>query len=239
MPDGVKLKGTWLQRGHPKVIILLNAAMRSRHQFGMVLFSEWLALEFDILAFDARGHFESEGHWQGGGILIEDVKELILFAKSQGYEKVGICGRSAGGWVSVMTAARYGLPDSIVSISPPLDSLSLRPSLRPLAHIATSRLGLLFRVLAQITYHVKIGAIDHTLALRSEIAKVSPIPLLLVFNEEDPVLGIGATEAQAVYDLARNPKKLVIIRSKGHGMELSSFRQIALEVDNWFCETLL
>ncbi len=239
MQDNVLIRGTWLQRGHSKVIIILNAAMRSRHQFGVVLLSEWLSKKYDIMAFDTRGHFESGGCWNTGERFIWDVRDLILFAKNKGYDKVGLCGRSASGWAAIITACRFGIPDSVVSISPPIDRLTLQPIYAPLVKFATKGLFLsLIKWLVYFISNVKLGQIDTSLSLREEISKPSSVPIFFIFHEADPILGIGEVEAKNLYRLAKFPKKLLIIRSTGHGMELESFREIAEKIEQWYEKTL-
>jgi len=82
--------------------------------------------------------------------------------------------------------------------------------------------------------------IDETMAFHPEwvVDKISPRPLLLIASKQDGVT--PPEESQILYDLAGDPKKLVMISDCGH-FEIYSgaaFDQVCSETTDWFNEYL-
>lgn len=78
--------------------------------------------------------------------------------------------------------------------------------------------------------------IDETLAFRPELVvrELSPTPLLLIACERDEV--VPAAESESLFAAAQDPKKLVVLRGRGHYDVYAgeAFDQVMIETLEWF-----
>lgn len=237
--DGIKLSCTFIKRGSPKnkCIIMLNSANRSMHQFGMVLLAEWFANNFDVAVFDLRGHYKSKGFWNPKDSFL-DVKDMASYIRDRGYQKIGVFGKSIGGWSALMDSAFNKSIDSIVALSPPIGSLRLNKDLQRYINLYLYWPRIIVKPIIEAITKVRFHTLSCEHTLIGEISHVSPIPMLLMYYQNDPMLEINSIMAKKVFEQALDPKKFVELKGSGHGLELFSIKQIISEADMWFEETL-
>jgi len=237
--DSVKLSGTILRRGIKKnnCIIILNSAARSRHQFGIVLLAEWLATDFDVVCFDIRGHFNSGGFWNPLDAVL-DINDMVAYIKTLGYEKVGIFGKSIGGWSALMNAALEKSSDSVAILSAPLKQLQLNRKIQPYIKLYISWPRFILKPILEKIVKVRFNSLFSERQISKEIPNVFPTPMLLMYYQSDVLLDTTAIEAKQIFDKASKPKRFVVLDGIGHGLELYSFKRIATELSLWFKETL-
>lgn len=210
--DGVNLHG-WFFSGGPDAkgtILVLhgNAQNLSTHVNGVL----WLVQAgFDLFIFDYRGYGKSEGSPGIKGVHLdaEAALKTLLSMPRTGGKLVVVLGQSLGGAIAVHTTANSPQKDRIAALV--IDSVF--SSYRAIARekLAQSYITWLFQ------YPLSFLVSDSYSPIRW-IKKVSPVPLLIIHGEEDPVVPIH--HGQMLYAGALQPKELWISPVPGH---ISSF----------------
>ncbi len=172
----------------PGVVICHGLDSRKEHHAD---FAGLLATQgFAVLAFDLRGHGESEGELDEG-VAADPVAAAEYLASRQEVDpsRIGIRGSSLGGQLAIHAAAATGLVRAVVSICPAHESLmvgryrdpELEPRLRQLA--SSIRLNL-----DGFARHLQA----HDVA--SAVRCLAPRPLLLVHCRGDEIVPFHLSE---------------------------------------------
>lgn len=177
----------------------------------------------DVIAMDQRGHGDSGGTFLFSHVEHKDIKAVIDYAK-QYYNHFYLMGFSLGAASCIIEAARNKNVDGLIVVSPPvsfekienrfLDKGALLPGIQKFGiHTIKLRIGNIFSR--------KINPID-------VVDQISPIPLLLIQGEKDPI--IFKHHAEKLYNKAKEPKKIIIVKDGLHAEEL--YRQTPKEFLN-------
>jgi pimeloyl-ACP methyl ester carboxylesterase len=176
-----------------------------------------LAKHAGVIAFDFRGHGRSTGHSTVGQHEVFDLQAGVVAARRLGYSDVVTCGWSMGGSVVLRHAALHGGVDGVISVSA-LSRWFYRDT-KPMRRVhwaIETRLG---RLVARGARRTRISAAGWDLESLPEspvevVPRISPIPLLLVHGDEDHYFPLEHPEA--LYDAAREPKELWLVKGFGH-----------------------
>ena len=235
--DGVPLQAILIRSGHPSMVIVAHGGMRSKNSMGNVAIAEWLSQNYDVLTFDFRGHFESGGHWTGDGKTALDLNAAVQYARDQGYEKVGVVGRSLGAWTAIIHGARYHNVDAIVAAGSPLGQLRDIPIARMVMRWShNTPMYLVARATRFWQYKPYIDQPETPIGV---IGQVAPIPILIVGNEIDPMAGETVSDWQRLFEVANEPKALLILDGTGHIYQLHHMIRYFQAVDEWFGQYLM
>lgn len=258
--DGIDIKGYHVhtlpnQQLRRSVVIIAHGGFRSKDIFIKALLAAHLSKDFDVIGFDARGHGESGGAWTGDGKTVADLKAVVDFARQKGYRKIGVYGRSMGGWTAILEAVDYHDVDAIVIAGMPPGFFSKVPSFQGRIKVLKYP-GVAF--IMRILLGVRFKYFDDIRSPIKEISQVSPIPLLILYNQADPGAGVAGVPgywesipsnrrqasfrniqslpftAQQVYDEAREPKELYILPGAVHVYSLETTRPLFTQVERWF-----
>jgi pimeloyl-ACP methyl ester carboxylesterase len=234
--DGTLIKGIHLKRDHKKVVVYIHGGFRSKNCLGSVMICEWLSEYYDVFSFDLRGHGESGGFYTGDGKTILDLLAALHYVKSCGYERVGLVGRSVGAWTAVLQEARYHNVDSLVATALPYGFISDCPSLKVLwPYFVQNPIGTVIgRIARTVRFkrHIEVGRPEN------EVMNVSPTPLLMVFCQTDPFLGMSHEDILALYEKASEPKQLVFLEGDAHVYEINIIHKYYQTLVEWFGKTL-
>jgi pimeloyl-ACP methyl ester carboxylesterase len=258
--DGVDIRGYHAhtlpdQKLRRSVVIIAHGGFRSKDILIKALMTAWLSDDFDVISFDFRGHGESGGVWTGDGKTVADLKAVVDFARKKGYQKIGVYGRSMGGWTAILEAVDYHDVDAIVIAGMPPGFFSEVPEFQgSMRLLRCPGASLIIRILMGVRF-------THFEDVRSpikEIGQVSPIPLLILYNQADPAAGVAGVPgywesippdqrrasvrkveefhftAQQVYDAAREPKELYLLPGAVHVYSLGATRALFTQVERWF-----
>lgn len=169
-----------------------------------------LAEDFDALAFDFRGHGDSQGGTTLGEQEVEDVGAVVNYAKQFDYRRVILMGSSMGGAVAIRYAGTHEDVDGVVTIGAfahgNFSSIALQ-GLRLLELPVTHRL---LRELRR----TRIRSYESRSAPADVVENISPRPLLLIHGERDPLIPVS--HARELYARAREPKQLIVIPRGSH-----------------------
>jgi pimeloyl-ACP methyl ester carboxylesterase len=209
--DGVRLRGDRIGKGDVAVIFC-HGFLGWRTKARLVGFQESLARSFTVYGFDLRGHGESEGESGFGALEHLDVEAVAGLAREDGSRKVVTFGGSMGGIAVIRHAAIMGGVDAVIAVSTPAlwDGHESR-AVRRLASLSVSRAGRWF--LRSVGVRV-VREFDWVEAPLDLVAKISPIPLVIVHGRDDHFF--DEEQAWLLYRQAEEPKRLLIADRFGH-----------------------
>ena len=168
---------------------------------------------YDVITMDQRGHGNSGGVFSFSSKEHEDIKAVINYSQKI-YKHVYLMGFSFGAASSIIQVAREKNVHGLIVISPPisfeeienffLDRGALVPGIQKIgSHLFKLRLGSIRKK--------KIRPID-------VIDQISPIPLLIIQGEKDPI--IFKRHAETLFEKAKEPKRIIMIKDGLHAEEL-------------------
>ena len=196
---------------------------------------------FAVLTFDFRGFRTSEGQWSLAG-EVKDAFEAVSHLLASRYARpgwVGIYGASYGGAIAVLAAVRDERISAVCLRAPVYDTLEF--ALSPVFQVGLSELlqtaPTQMHGIANPILHKRI--IDqviqesHTLNPMQAIASMPPRPLFVITGDAD--LGIPVDGVRRLYDLAPNPKKLIVVPGADHNLSRpQAYEATVKAVQEWF-----
>lgn len=218
--DGLTLHG-WLLRtpGEAVGTVLVmhgNAQNVSTHVNGVL----WLVREgFNVFLFDYRGYGWSEGRPTIQGIHqdAEAALETLVMMPGINHDRIIVLGQSLGGAVAVYTAVNSPERKHIKALV--IDSAF--SGYRLIAREKLSQLIVTWPVQYPLSY-----LFNDAYSPVKWIAKVSPVPVIIIHGEQDAV--VPAHHAEALFDAAREPKQLWRVPRLGH---IQSFANVVVRKD--------
>jgi len=217
--DGVPLKGWLVKPPHSRVkspaIIVCHGVGANKSDF-TELAASLAKRGYFVLLFDFRAHGESGGSRTSLGYHEQkDVLAALSILKSReeiDLQRIGIYGFSMGGSTAILTAAQSGAFSAIVADSA---FTSLKDQARTAVTSFYHLPSFPFLHLAVIGYELYFWTRVENIAPVNVIAKISPIPILIIAGEGDKL--IPAENGQQLFAAAGEPKELWIIPVSDHG----------------------
>lgn len=212
--DGVRIVGTALGADPTSrpALVLAHGLMGWHRRERFAVFAEDLTQWFAVYAVDLRGHGASSGVGDYGGAEILDVDAVVALARARGHGTVISMGMSMGGITVIRHAALLGGVDGVVPISS-LAWWNWRDTAHPKVRgwmdrrIVHKRGRLLLRLWGSRLP----DEWTEPASPEDVIEKISPVPVLLVHGDRDGLFSV--THAERLYELAGEPKRLLL----GHG----------------------
>lgn len=207
--DGTRLQG-WLlhaENGPPKATFV-HFHGNGGNITGHVRQLQWVTRHsYDLFEFDYRGYGASEGLPTPKGVHEDAVAAMRYAAQVLGprsHTRLIFYGQSLGG--AVMLRA---LPDAGPDL---VDAVVVESSFHSYQEVAASAL---FRtpILFPLT-GLAYATVSDEYAPARYVATVSPIPLLVIHGDDDPIVDVRF--GRILYALAREPKELWIIPGGRH-----------------------
>ncbi len=212
--DGTRLHGWFVPAiGKPKATIVHfhgNAQNISAHY----PFVAWLPLAgYNVFTFDYRGYGRSAGSPARQGIHDDAQAALNYIAsrKNTGTPNLVILGQSLGGAVAIVAAAEHKQDIRAVIIE------SSFASYRGIAREKAEEVPLVGSVAGSAPSLLASEEYDPV----DYIARLAPIPLMLLHGTADPVIPIA--HSRLLYARAGSPKELVVLEGGGHIEAFSRF----------------
>jgi fermentation-respiration switch protein FrsA (DUF1100 family) len=206
--DGVHLHGWFLpaEGASAGTVLFLhgNAENISTH----IASVGWLpAAGFNVLLVDYRGYGLSEGEPTLDGLHrdVEAAIARVFTLEGVDRERVALFGQSLGGSIAITVLARSPYKENI-------RALIVEGAFSGYRRITREVLGR-----AWLTWPLQWPlsfAVDDAHRPIEAIARISPVPVLIVQGEEDAI--VPTTHAQALYAAAGEPKALWLVQGAGH-----------------------
>ncbi len=208
--DGVNVAGVLLASGHDRLFIYCHGFLGGKNYGPVPRFVEMLGEEADAIAFDFRGHGESEGLCTLGEQEVLDLEAVVCHARELGYRRIVLVGSSMGG----ATVLQYGARDKDIAGVVTIGAFA-HPGFTGLSELglilARYRIG---RGLARIARRCTIWPDLHLPSPLSAVHYISPRPLLMFHGQFDPLIPVS--QARELYAAALEPKELVVIPHGDH-----------------------
>ena len=196
---------------------------------------------FVVLTFDFRGFRSSDGLFSLSGQII-DAKEAITHLQDSDLTLNSWSGVYAASWgaaVAICTLAKDKRINALCLRAPVYDTLwfSESPMIKPAVEsiIATDPTQMRGIDNPEIREKVLAKMIEDSRAHNpmNEVSKISPRPMLIVHGSDD--VGIPLAGVKRLYELAGEPKDLVIVEGADHNLSNPHAYEITVEtIVNWF-----
>jgi fermentation-respiration switch protein FrsA (DUF1100 family) len=231
-PDGLTLRGCYLRATKPRKGVLLFGLEYGSNRWACVPYAEFLReAGYDVFAFEMRGQGESAA--QKGYEPLQWVTdfEMIDFQTAVAYLKkrpdrhsrgIGLFGFSKGASAALMVAAQDDFIRCFVTDGAFASLTTMVPFMRKFVQIYTSVPALGRRIpywYLRIAARIAIRQIEklrdcHYPHLEACMPKLAPRPLFMIHGGADNY--IKPDMAQALIDLAAEPKELWIVEKAKH-----------------------
>lgn len=233
--DNHKVSYEHYKYGHNKVVVIAHGFFCSKDVALIKKLKDALIDNYDVIAFDFRGHGRSSGLFSWTAKERRDLEAVLDYARSR-YDKIGLIGFSLGAAISVDVLASTDKADSFIAVSPPLEFNKINFSFWDLDiendifyNLGEGRTG----------KGVRPGAFWLKKPKPIELVKEIRIPILYIHGDKDWV--IGHQHSQKLYDKTQSPKKEIhIIKNGPHAEYLirKNAKEVLALIRQWFKETL-
>ena len=206
--DGTRLHGWFLPaQGRALGTILFlhgNAENISTH----IMSVRWLpAKGFNVFLPDYRGYGSSEGKPTFAGVQDDAENALKMLISRPGVDasRIVVFGQSLGGAIAVYRVAHTAYRENI-------RALVVESAFSGYRRITREKLAD-FWLTWPLQWPLSWTVSDEYSPSRA-VAHISPIPLLIIHGDRDPIVPLH--HGQRLFELAREPKQLWIIRGGNH-----------------------
>lgn len=197
--DGVKLHGWYFKSPKfpkPKGVILFfhgNAQNLTTHFFSIYHAPD---MGYEYFIFDYRGYGESEGSPTPKGTVMDGRAALRWIKHQNPNLPLFVFGQSLGGAVAMRTVLdlKAEIPVDLVIV----DSTFASYRSAACSVLSNSWLTWIFQPIGWLI-------VDNSQGVKSDLKKLSPIPLVVIHGEEDPVVNFSLGED--VFAAAVEPKE--------------------------------
>jgi len=207
--DGVSLRLTRILTGRRRVVLVAPGIFLHRDSAEHRGLARRLAAVADVATMDIRGHGDSEGAFSWGEHEPDDVAAVAASLRAH-YDRVGGLGFSFGGHHVGVAAARHRAFDAVALVAAPRHLMLLDHN--PLTLGLMENLPLMARRQRRPTRLALPRQPPE--GLTSVIDRIAPVPLLIAHGTADWL--VPPAHAQALFDLAGEPKSLLMLERALH-----------------------
>ncbi len=200
---------------------------------------------FAVLTFDFRGFRQSDGLFTLSG-QIKDARQAITHLLESDFTIESWSGVYAASWgaaVAICTLAEDSRIDALCLRAPVFDTLwfSQSPMIRPAVDFIVETDSSQIRGIEDLETqeHILSKMVENSKKHNpmKEISKISPRPMLILHGTDD--IGIPLAGVKKLYELAGEPKDLVVVEGADHNLSDPRAYEITVEtVVKWFSKNL-
>jgi pimeloyl-ACP methyl ester carboxylesterase len=210
--DGKRIAFCHVKGGFSKVVIIAHGFYNNKDTVLFKKITDAFSKEYDVIVFDFRGHGKSSDVFTWTALEQKDLQAIITYAKENKYAKIGVIGFSLGASIALIEASYHQNIDSVIAVSPPADlgrinyhfwEKEMWEDLK--LNFGTKGQGKLVRMGSPSLQKIRPSDI---------VDKISPTPVLFLHGGKDWL--VKASHSQLLFDKAKEPKALTIIKDGGH-----------------------
>ncbi len=234
--DNHRIEAVHHEQGFKKAVILAHGFFNAKDAYLFCEIAKALAVHYDVVAFDFRGHGKSSGLFTWTSKECADLQAVVTYVKSCGYDSIGLIGFSLGAAISLIEAAQNPDIKTVIAVSAPYDFWKIDYHFWRPGMLDDLKLNLGYKakgkgVRPSHPWGAKVAPIDI-------VERLSPKPVLFIHGQEDWL--INPRHSRELYNKAKEPKKLVILEGVGHAETMfdqkpDAFMQPCLD---WLADTL-
>ena len=198
---------------------------------------------FAVLTFDFRGFRKSEGIFRLSGEITDAIEAITHLQESEftGEDWIGVYGASYGAAVAINANTRDTRINALCIRAPVYDTLAfvnssfIQPAVNQLLENSPDEIHNLSdpEVREQILEWMKEDGEKYNPL--KVISKMPSRPFLLISGDADEAIDVPGVKR--LFDLAPEPKKLIIVEGADHELSNSSAYEMTLKhIMNWFNE---
>jgi uncharacterized protein len=192
--DGTLLAGWYIPAMGESKGLVVHMHGNAQNMTAHWAYANWLPQRgFDLLCFDYRGYGQSQGTPDPQGIFEDAIAALSYARNLSSARKLFVFGQSLGGMLAV--AAAGASPDLICAVAAEAPAYS-------------------YTAWADDQMPELQLALDDTYCASAYVAKLSPIPLLLLHSPQDRV--VPYSHSEQLLAEAGAPKRLITIEGGAH-----------------------
>ncbi len=210
--DGKRIAFSHIKRGFSEVIIIAPGFYNNKDTFLFKRMADAFSKEYDVIVFDFRGHGKSGGVFTWTALEQKDLRAITAYAKENHYAKIGVIGFSLGAAIALIEASCHQNIDSVIAVSSPADIGSINYHFweRDMWKDLMLNFGAKGRGKG-----IRPGSLSLQKTRPIDIVdKISPVPVLFLHGGKDWL--VKASHSQRLFDRAKDPKALTIIKDGGH-----------------------
>ncbi|MDD5680257.1 MAG: alpha/beta fold hydrolase [Candidatus Omnitrophica bacterium] len=210
--DGKRIALSHIKRGFSKVVIIAHGFYTNKDTVLFKRMTDAFSKEYDVIAFDFRGHGESSDVFTWTALEQKDLQAVINYAKENHYVKISVIGFSLGAAIALIEAGCHKNIDSVIAVSTPSDLGSINYHFWEKDMWADLMLNFGIKGWGK---GVRPGSPSLQKTRPIDIVdKISPTPILFLHGEKDWL--IKPSHSQRLFERAKDPKALAIIKDGGH-----------------------
>lgn len=214
--DGKRIAFFHIKKGFPMVVIIAHGFYNNKDTVLFRRIADAFSKEYDVIVFDFRGHGKSSDVFTWTAHEQKDLRAITAYAKENHYLKIGVIGFSLGAAIALIEASCNRNIDSVIAVSPPTDLGSINYHFweEDMWEDLKLNLGIKGRgkgIRPGNPSLEKIRPFDI-------VDKISPTSVLFLHGEKDWL--IKPCHSQRLFDRAKDPKALTIMKNGGHAERL-------------------
>lgn len=201
------------KQGRDTVIIICHGFWMCKDAKPFLDLSQDFFSYYDVITMDQRGHGNSGGTFTFSSKEHEDIKAVINYSE-ESYKHIYLMGFSLGAASSIVQVAGEKNVDGLIVVSSPVsfENIENRFLTKEALMSSMQKFGThLFKLRPGPISKNKIRPVD-------VIERVSPIPILIIHGEKDPI--IFKRHAEILYLKAKEPKRIIMIKDGLHAEDL-------------------
>jgi len=235
-PDNEKISYRHCCAGKDTVVIVCHGFYNSKDSDYLVSLTNALSSEYDVFAFDLRGHGKSSGLFAMTSREENDLAAVLDHLKGK-YRKVGMISFSIGSAIAINVLSKRNDVQSLICISPVSDVSRIDYHFWDL-DIANDLIYTLFTSSGKKARGVRLGPFWLWKEKPAENVKKLQIPVLYIHGSKDWV--IRPHHSRRLYANTRSKKKFVFIENGTHAEYLlrDHYQDMLVLIKDWFSQTI-
>jgi pimeloyl-ACP methyl ester carboxylesterase len=202
------------KNNHSKVVVIAHGFYNSKDAELLQELAENLTGDYDVFAFDFRGHGKSSGLFSWMSKENNDLAAVLEYLQAQ-YKKIAIIAFSLGGGISInlLSESRFKKVSSLICVSCPSEFEKIDYKFWQL-DLKGDLIYTLFAAAGRKGRGVRPGAFWLKKEKPLENVKRVSVPILFIHGERDWV--IKPWHSRALYEKTSSKKGLVVIKHGPH-----------------------